>query len=375
MSEPRKVLFIGLSTKGWASYTSGPAITHPSLHSKYSLVAVATSSETSAREASAKWSSELGYPVGGLSDDTTNDKGHESDVDFVAISVKAPLHKEILFPYIRAEKDFFVEWPAGRTAQETREIAEEAKKHGVRSVIGFEGRHMPTIRKVKELLRSGKIGKILSSTVYGLTPREVQIYTPEQITSQFYISDPNNGATWFTIVVGHHLDTLTHVLGNISTISATSTTHYPTTTIIDDTTQKPTGETRVAPGHDHIALNGVLESGALMSAVWRVGVKATPGREIFRWEIEGEEGTIKLVATRHHGAMPTINPDLYVNGEKVEVPEDIPSVVEAYLQTFEEFSKGEEGNHATIEDAVRVRGLLDAIQKSLNTGETITVMQ
>jgi predicted dehydrogenase len=149
MSKPKNVLFVGLSTKGWASYTSGPAIAHPSLHDQYRLVALATSSELSAKEASENWATQLGHPVEGLqAGDAAKEKGEGADIDFVAISVKAPLHKETLLPYIRAGKDFFVEWPAGRTAQETREIAEEAKKYNVRSVIGFQGRHMPTIRKV-----------------------------------------------------------------------------------------------------------------------------------------------------------------------------------------------------------------------------------
>ncbi|KAH6916181.1 hypothetical protein BKA70DRAFT_1254923 [Coprinopsis sp. MPI-PUGE-AT-0042] len=41
--------------------------------------------------------------------------------------------------------------------------------------------------------------------------------------------------------------------------------------------------------------------------------------------------------------------------------------------TLKSLVEGKKGSHATIEDAVRVRKVLDAIQKSLSTGERVTV--
>lgn len=145
--------FVGLSTGGWAANTLGPSLTQPALRSLYTLKAVSTSSEATAAISAAKWTLATGSQVKGYGSpqamlDDTNQKDDEN-LNFVAVSVKAPEHKAILLPIIRNKKDFFVEWPAGKSADDTRELSEEAKKYGVRSLIGLQGRQGRVVNKVK----------------------------------------------------------------------------------------------------------------------------------------------------------------------------------------------------------------------------------
>lgn len=51
-------------------------------------------------------------------------------------------------PVIEAGKDLFFEWPVGVSLQRTVEIAEAAKKKGIKSLVGIQGRQAQTIRKV-----------------------------------------------------------------------------------------------------------------------------------------------------------------------------------------------------------------------------------
>lgn len=136
--------FVGLSTTGWATVIE-PAL--QSLGDTYRIVAVSTTNETSAQASAQRLSEQTSYPVKAYHGDTTQ-IANDPDVDFVIVAVKAPQHKDVLLPVIQAKKPFFVEWPAGRNVQETRELADAARQNGVRSIVGLQGRQSPVLNKV-----------------------------------------------------------------------------------------------------------------------------------------------------------------------------------------------------------------------------------
>lgn len=140
---PIKVGVIGLSSTGWASTALAPGLLNaPS----FSLTAVSTSSAASAEVSAQKYTELTGHPVKafhGAASGIANDK----DVDLVAVSVKAPSHKEAALAVIEAGKNLFVEWPAGSSVKETEEIAAAAKAKGVKAFVGLQGRHTPAAKK------------------------------------------------------------------------------------------------------------------------------------------------------------------------------------------------------------------------------------
>ena len=97
-----------------------------------------------------------------------------------------------------------------------------------------------------------------------------------------------------------------------------------------------------------------------------------PGRVPFEWIIDGEEGTIKLESDSsfYHVAHPK---NVYINGEKWEPEEKLVDLVGNLASAWEEFSRGEEGNYSTFEDAVRVHTLVDAIRRSAREGVRVNV--
>jgi len=69
-------------------------------------------------------------------------------------------------------------------------------------------------------------------------------------------------------------------------------------------------------------------------------------------------------------------PELYLNGEPVELERNGKTDPSGGMlgnvgAAWEEFAKGEEGSYPTIEDAVQLHRLLDAIQLSGETGRRI----
>ncbi|KAF9494368.1 NAD(P)-binding protein, partial [Pleurotus eryngii] len=290
-----RVGFVGLSASGWAANALFPSFQVPSVRSSFVITALCTSSAASASTAVALYEEQVGSPIKAYhGPDGISQLVRDPKVDLVVVSVKAPSHKEPVLAAIEAGKDVFIEWPAGATLEETMEIEKQAKAKGVKVIVGLQGRHSATTKVIKDTIESGKLGKVLSSTMvrhltsrnklYGLTSLE---YAPpcDRLTLP-------TGATFAEIVLGHQLDTFTHVLGNFSTVSATSTIIYPTATVVDSKlTPPPTIRVTAA---DHIALTGILASGALVSMIYRAGYESTSGRTAFLWEIDCEKGSIRV---------------------------------------------------------------------------------
>jgi predicted dehydrogenase len=176
------------------------------------------------------------------------------------------------------------------------------------------------------------------------------------------------------IAIGHQMDTFTYLLGNFASVSATTATLYPKSTIIG-ADGKPTGKTISAETPDHVAFTGILTSGAVSSITFRGGYSSTKGREQLTWIIDGEAGSIVLKSEQINGAfLNGYDPKIYLNGESVEVKSGKSAgFMGSLANAWAEYAKGESGEHATIEDAIRNHRLLDAIEKSAAEGRRVVL--
>src|SRR5436853_7040024 len=82
----------------------------------------------------------------------------QPDIDVVAVTVKAAQHRELASAALAAGKAVYCEWPLGRDLHEARAMAALAAEHGVRTVVGLQGRQAPAIQFVRELLGDGYVG-------------------------------------------------------------------------------------------------------------------------------------------------------------------------------------------------------------------------
>jgi predicted dehydrogenase len=165
------------------------------------------------------------------------------------------------------------------------------------------------------------------------------------------------------------LDTFQQLLGNFVSVTATSASIQKKATI------QETGETIPRTGYDHIAVSGILATGVFANISIR-GDYAGVGGSRFLWEIQGSEGFVRLVDNSDNSEAlswwPSIvDPLLYLNGELVPVK---GTGLEGNVAAgWAEFVKGERGMHPTLDDAVKLHELLDAIQKSADEGVRIGV--
>jgi predicted dehydrogenase len=214
-----------------------------------------------------------------------------SDIDLVAVTVKVPLHRELVTAALAAGKAVYCEWPLGRDVDDARAMARLAVTKGARTVVGLQARQAPAIEFVQQLLRDGYVGEVLSTTMVGLSIPGDVVGRPNA-----YMLDRTNGANLLTIPVGHSLDMLNYVLGEFAELSAVSDVRRPLITI------EETREQVVRTAPDQIAVIGTLTSGATASVHIREAVAGGTG---FLWEINGTEGTLRITAD---AALPEIFP-------------------------------------------------------------------
>ncbi|TFK21052.1 NAD(P)-binding protein [Coprinopsis marcescibilis] len=371
LPKPIRLGFIGFSpNSGWGGQTHGSALLDPEVREHYKLVAVGTSNPTSAAASATHFTKVFKTPVQGFSDAKTLAEWDE--VDLVAVSVKCPLHYDVLKKVIEAGKPFFIEWPFGRNAKETEELVNLAKEKGVQGWVGLQGRQSPLFRKVGKAIKEGKIGKVHNVNVLHRIPLEQQTWVQFTPESHRYHTKRENGATSITIFNGHFIDTILETLGDtFSKVSARGEKHFPTTTLIDDY-GRPI-ETLPTYLPDHFTINGVLKkSGAWVTITVTHGLPSHSSRSSQRYtiDVDGEEGTVRVEGGPSYPSFGDPHTVL-LNGQNVTLGlgegRRYTSVVDFLKQGWLEFAKGKEGGgyFADLETALVHRKAIGAIEDSL----------
>ncbi len=97
------------------------------------------------------------YPVKGFSDVKS---ALQENFDGFTIAAPAPLHYEIAKLLLQNGKSVLVEKPMTLSAETSLELVEIAKAKGAQLMVGHVLLFHPAIIKIKELIDSGKIGKL-----------------------------------------------------------------------------------------------------------------------------------------------------------------------------------------------------------------------
>jgi predicted dehydrogenase len=189
---PLRVGFIGLSaTMSWAVFAHLPYL---KASSKYEIVALCNSSVESAKAAIKAHA----LPATTKAYGSPEDLAADPDVDLVVCSVRVDKHYPTLLPSIKAGKDVFCEWPLASNAAQAEEMLALAQEKGVKTVVGLQQHVSPALKKIKEVIASGKIGKVLSSTFHG-TPLVFGATVPENALYQNDISIGGNLVTIYGV--------------------------------------------------------------------------------------------------------------------------------------------------------------------------------
>jgi predicted dehydrogenase len=204
---PIRVGFIGMQIdRSWSAVAHVPALRAVP---RYEIRAVSMTRQESTDAAAAHY----GIPHAFA--------GHEAlitspEVDLVVVTTKVPAHLELVTAALEAGKHVYCEWPLGKGLAEARQMAELARTQGVRTVIGLQARVSPTVSYVRDLVRDGFVGEVLSSSLIGQS-----MSWGERIEApNAYLADRRNGATMLSISIGHALNAVCSVLGEMRQVAA-----------------------------------------------------------------------------------------------------------------------------------------------------------
>ena len=296
MDHPLRIGLIGANAeRSWAKLSHIPAIKAlPGI----TLAALATSNVETARVAGRAFAVDECHG-------NAIDLIRSPNVDVVSVGVKVLYHNEIGLAALDAGKHVLCEWPLALGVEEARAIAVKAEQTAVHAAIGLQARFSPAVRRARDIIARGGIGRPLTCSTVSTT----EGHGPQVPASYAYLCDPANGATMSTILTGHTLDLAIFLLGGISEINALTAIKYKSVKLID------------GPGHvarstaDYLAVQARFHSGCMLSAEMDGGRSgATP----FAFEVLGTEGSVRLRGGHPYGFQAG---DLYL---ETTVPSDAP---------------------------------------------------
>lgn len=268
---------IGLSSEeSWAARAHVPAIRATE---GYKIVALSTSNLESASRAASRHDVPTYF-------DNANELAQHKDVDLVVVAVRVPHHRELVSAALNAGKQVYCEWPLGNGIDDAEAI--NALNTEVQGFVGLQGRSSPALRYIRDLVRAGHIGEVVSTTLVGSAGAWGDKIEPRLV----YGLDHRNGVSMLTVQFGHMIDGLCWCLGEFSQLSATLATRFP---LVRRTDTEALVEKTIA---DQIAVSGLLVNGAVASVHYRSGSSSVGN---FVWEINGTKGD--LVVTASHGRL------------------------------------------------------------------------
>ena len=153
----------------------------------------------------------------------------DPEVDVVSICSPNFLHAEIALAAVEAGKPFWIEKPMGVSAHQARTVAQAAEAAGLVTAVGFNYRHTPAIEYMRELVRTGALGRITNVRAWLIADYNSSPLGP----LTWRASREKAGAGVVPDLMSHGADLAQYVIGRIASVTAvtdTFITERPVTT-------------------------------------------------------------------------------------------------------------------------------------------------
>ncbi|MEV0599285.1 Gfo/Idh/MocA family oxidoreductase [Streptomyces sp. NPDC050315] len=355
--------------RSWAARAHVPAL---QALPEYEITAVGTTRAESARSAAREFGAAHAFT-------DAAELARHPDVDLVAVTVKVPAHAEPVRAALAAGKHVYCEWPLARTTAEAAELTAAAEAAGVHHTVGLQARLSPALRHARELIESGRIGRVVSASVHATRGKGAGRRVPAWGA---YTLDRSNGAGTLEVAGGHTLDALQYLLGDIEDLSATLSVQHPVAVVAE------TGAEVAATSPDHLLLHATLTGGASASVHLHDARSSNAGTRI---DISGTDGDLALVSAGPYAPAGIQIGDLRLWGaaagehtwQEIPVPgaQDIPgladetegaNVARQYARLAADLRSGTRGG-TDFAAGLRLHRLLDAVRRSAASGTRVTV--
>ena len=233
------------------------------------------------------------------------------DVDAVFIVSANAAHCAETLSAARGGKHVLVEKPMAMNVEETKRMIDECSRHNVKLMVGHMIRYSPLVRRIREIIRSGQIGRV--------TFAKSEFFYDARLTHRDWLTNRAvaGGGPVFDIAV-HCLDTLRFVLED--EVASVRSSLQPAVT------ETATERTAV--------LSLEFSGGTLASII--TSYEAPAGRSFI--EIVGTEGILSAYNFTLGSKTTTLQIALRTDGTILKSEEETIAVPNLYVEEITSFS-------------------------------------
>jgi predicted dehydrogenase len=271
----------------------------------------------------------------------------DPEVEGVLLTIPHTLHADYAILAAHAGKHVFLEKPFALTTADALKAAAACKQAGVVLAVGHSRRRQAPNRKLKAMLEAKELG-VVTQVEGNLSAGSALGYAPDFWRSS-RTESPAGGMTAMGV---HHVDTFQYLLGPITRVMAISK-RLAAPVDLDDTTALIFEFERGPVGY--------LGTSLVIPKILYLNVYGTEANAYTEGAGASEgEGTRLLIQK--------------VGGDqKVAVPLPPTDIFREELEDFAHAVRGGRAYEVTVEEAIRVVAVCEAVVRSVETGRLVNV--
>lgn len=207
------------------------------------------------------------------------------DVDAIDICTPNDTHAEIAIAAAQAGKMILCEKPLARTVAEGMQMVEAVEKAGVANTVWYNYRRVPAVTLAKQIVDSGKLGKIFHYRANFLQDWTINADLPQGGTALWRLDAAAAGSGVTGDLLAHCIDTAMWLNGSIVDVSAM------TETFVKERMHQLTGKVEPVGIDDACLFHCHFQNGSL--GLFEATRYARGHKALYTFEINGEHASIR----------------------------------------------------------------------------------
>lgn len=207
-----------------------------------------------------------------------------NDIDVIDICAPNNVHAEIAIAAAEAGKMVLTEKPLSRTLEEGKQMVEAVEKAGVKNSVWYNYRRIPAVTLAKQIIDSGKLGKIFHYRANFLQDWTISADVPQGGEGLWRMDASVAGSGVTGDLLAHCIDTAMWLNGGIKDVTAM------TETFVKERVHQITGKMQPVTIDDACSFLCHFDNGSL--GLFESTRYARGHKALYTFEINGENASI-----------------------------------------------------------------------------------
>lgn len=208
-----------------------------------------------------------------------------NDIDAIDICVPNNMHAAIAIAAAQAGKMVLTEKPLARNITEGRQMVEAVEKAGVKNTVWYNYRRIPAVTLAKQIIDSGKLGKIFHYRTNFLQDWTISADLPQGGEALWRMDADVAGSGVTGDLLAHCIDTAIWLNGSIKDVSAVMET------FIKERVHQLTGKVEKVSIDDACIFHCHFKNGSL--GLFESTRYARGHKALYTFEINGEHASLR----------------------------------------------------------------------------------